>query len=78
MDEVNLVSGHTHGGQIRYPFIGALLAPDQGFFPKYSEVLYKESDTTMIISRGLGSSVIPIRINNPAEIVVVTLKAKVD
>lgn len=79
VDEVNLVlSGHTHGGQIRFPFIGALVAPDQGFFPKYSDGLYKESDTTMIISRGLGSSVIPIRINNPAEIVVVTLKAKVD
>lgn len=79
VDEANLVlSGHTHGGQIRLPFIGAVIAPDQGFFPKYSDGLYKESDTTMIISRGLGSSVIPIRINNPAEIVVVTLKAKVD
>ena len=69
VDETNLVfSGHTHGGQIRFPFIGAVVAPDQGFFPKYSDGFYKESDTTMIISRGLGNSVIPVRINNPEEI----------
>ena len=77
VDQVNLVlSGHTHGGQIRFPFIGAVVAPDQGFFPKYSDGLYEESNTKMIISRGLGNSVIPFRFNNPPEIIVITLKAK--
>ena len=76
VDQVNLVlSGHTHGGQIRFPFIGAVVAPDQGLFPKYSDGLYEESNTKMIISRGLGASVIPFRFNNPPEIIVVTLKS---
>lgn len=77
VDQVNLVlSGHTHGGQIRFPFIGALVAPDQGFFPKYSDGLYEEGNSKMIISRGLGTSVIPIRFNNSPEIIVVTLRAE--
>lgn len=62
----NLVlAGHAHGGQFRMPFIGGLIAPDQGFFPKYTSGLYKLSDkTNLIVSRGLGSSIIPVRINN--------------
>lgn len=77
VDQVNLaLTGHTHGGQIRFPFIGALVAPDQGLFPKYSDGLYEEGNTKMIISRGLGTSVIPFRFNNPPEIILVTLKAK--
>ena len=76
VNEVNLVlSGHSHGGQIRFPFIGALVAPDQGIFPKYSDGLYSKDKTKMIISRGLGTSVIPIRINNPPEIIVIKLKS---
>lgn len=76
VNEVNLVlSGHSHGGQICFPFIGALVAPDQGLFPKYSDGLYSKDGTKMIISRGLGTSVIPIRINNPPEIIVIKLKS---
>ena len=66
-------SGHAHGGQIRLPFIGGILAPGQGLFPKYDGGLYTESNTNMIVSRGLGNSIFPIRINNPPEIVSVTL-----
>lgn len=73
----NLVlSGHAHGGQLRLPFIGAILVPGQPLFPKYADGIHTSGDTTLIISRGLGNSSFPIRVNNPPELVVVTLKAK--
>ncbi len=67
-------SGHAHGGQFRLPVVGGLVAPNQGFFPKYDAGLFSENNTTMIVSRGIGHSVLPIRINNRPEIVAVTLK----
>ena len=71
---VNLVfSGHAHGGQFRLPFIGGLIAPDQGFLPKLTEGIHTNNNTSMVISRGLGNSIIPIRIFNRPELVVVTL-----
>jgi predicted MPP superfamily phosphohydrolase len=70
----NLVfCGHAHGGQFRLPFIGGIVAPDQGFFPKYDAGTYTENNMTMIVSRGLGNSIISVRINNCPEIVAVTL-----
>ena len=66
-------SGHAHGGQVRLPFIGGLIAPGQGFFPKYTEGIYVTNKTSMVVSRGLGSSSIPQRLFNHPEIVVVTL-----
>ena len=72
---VDLVfSGHAHGGQFRLPFVGGLVAPNQGFFPRYDAGQFIEENTTMIVSRGVGNSIIPFRINNPPEIVVVELK----
>ncbi len=72
---VDLVfSGHAHGGQFRLPFVGGLIAPEQGLFPKYDAGVFTEDNTTMVVSRGLGNSIIPVRINNSPEIVVVTLK----
>ena len=71
---VNLIfSGHAHGGQFRLPFIGGLVAPDQGFFPKLTEGIHTSNNTSMIISRGLGNSIIPLRIFNRPELIVVTL-----
>ena len=69
-----IFSGHAHGGQFRLPFIGGLVAPNQGFFPKYDAGRFDEGNTTMIVSRGVGNSIIPFRINNPPELVVVELK----
>lgn len=70
-----VLCGHAHGGQVRLPFIGALFAPNQGFFPEYTAGLYRQGDTQMVVSRGLGNSSFPIRINNPPELVVITLQA---
>ena len=67
-------SGHAHGGQFRLPFIGGLVAPNQGFFPKYDAGQFTEENTTMIVSRGVGNSIIPLRFNNRPEIVVAELK----
>ena len=72
---LNLVfTGHAHGGQVRLPWIGGLFAPGQGWFPSYDAGVFEESGTTMIVSRGLGNSVIPVRINNQPELVILTLK----
>ncbi|MDD2371923.1 MAG: metallophosphoesterase [Firmicutes bacterium] len=68
-----IFSGHAHGGQFRFPFIGGLLAPDQGLFPKYDSGLYRLGKTTMIVSRGLGNSLFPFRLFNGPELIVVEL-----
>ncbi len=71
-----VLSGHAHGGQFRLPFIGGVYAPDQGLFPEYTEGLHEMDGTSMIISRGIGNSVIPLRMFNHPEIVCMTLKAE--
>lgn len=71
---VDLVfSGHAHGGQIRLPFIGGLIAPGQGILPKYTSGKYTLDNTTMIVSRGLGNSIFSQRVFNRPEIIEVTL-----
>lgn len=71
----NLVlTGHAHGGQFRF-FGKGLIAPNQGFFPKYDNGIYSLTEhTDMIVSRGLGNSIIPFRLNNPPHIPIITLK----
>ena len=76
--EMDLVfSGHAHGGQFRLPFIGGLVAPNQGFFPKYDAGLFSEGSTNMIVSRGVGNSIIPMRFNNRPEIIVVEFQKSI-
>lgn len=66
-------SGHAHGGQFRFPFVGGLIAPNQGFFPEYDAGVFTEGDCSMVVSRGLGASIIPLRIGNRPELVVAEL-----
>lgn len=74
--EFDLVfSGHAHGGQMRLPLLGGVLAPGQGLFPEYDSGLYTRGDTSMVVSRGLGNSAFPFRINNRPEIILVVLKS---
>lgn len=73
-ENIDLVlSGHAHGGQFRFPLIGGIIAPNQGLFPKYDAGMYSEHSTTMIVSRGVGNSIIPIRFNNRPELVSIEL-----
>ncbi len=74
---VDLVfSGHAHGGQVRLPLVGGLVAPDQGLFPEYDGGFYKNGDTVMLVSRGIGNSIIPLRLFNRPEVVVAELVKK--
>ena len=73
---MNLVlSGHAHGGQFRLPFVGGLVAPNQGVFPKYDSGIFTENATNMIVSRGIGNSLLPFRFNNRPEVILVELKS---
>lgn len=75
--KVDLVlSGHAHGGQFRIPFVGGLVAPNQGLFPKYDAGLYTEENTNMIVSKGIGNSILPFRFNNRPEVILIELEHK--
>ena len=65
-----VVSGHTHGGQVRVPFKGGLYVGDQGYFPMYDKGLFDLNKIKILISSGLGSGKQKIpRFNNVPEVV---------
>ncbi|MBG9584829.1 hypothetical protein ABE42_37895 [Bacillus thuringiensis] len=68
-----VLSEHAHGGQFRLLVISKLVAPNQGVLPTYTAGLYEKQNTSMVVSRGLGNSIIPQRIFNRPELVVVQL-----
>lgn len=69
-----VLSGHVHGGQFRLPFIGGLYGPGQGLLPEYDSGVYSSGATDMVVSRGIGNSVFPVRFNNRPEVILITLK----
>ena len=71
-----LLVGHTHGGQCRLPFAGAIWVPGLGLFPRWDYGEYHEGKSTMIVNGGLGESILPIRFAMPPEIALVTLVRK--
>ncbi len=68
-----VLSGHVHGGIINIPPLGGLISPQLKLFPKYDAGVFTKDGSTMILSRGLGSHTIPIRIFNKAEVIVVDI-----
>ncbi len=69
--EVNLtLSGHVHGGQVRLPFIGALVVPSK-YGDRYSQGLIEKNGKKMIVTRGIGNSILNVRFNCVPEIVVI-------
>jgi hypothetical protein len=65
--------GHTHGGQVRIPIIGAIVVPGQKLFPQWDYGLFTSGQTTMVINGGLGETELPVRFNNKPEIVLIKL-----
>ena len=70
-----VLSGHAHGGQFRLPILGGLYAPGQGFLPEYDSGIFSRGETDLVVSRGVGNSVFPIRFHNRPEVIVITLHA---
>ena len=70
-----VLSGHVHGGTVILPWGKPLIGTDFRLFPKYSGGLYEECNSRMIVSRGLGTHSIKVRINNKPELVVVKIVA---
>lgn len=70
-DKINLtLAGHTHGGQVVIPFIGPIIVPSK-YGTKYASGYFEEDGKKMIVTKGLGTSILPIRLNCPPEIVVI-------
>ncbi|MGF0033767.1 metallophosphoesterase [Bariatricus sp. SGI.154] len=65
-----ILSGHYHGGVAQIPGIGGVIAPDFRLFPRYSGGLYEENDAAIVVSKGLGTHSVPVRLFNPAELIV--------
>ena len=69
-----VLTGHAHGGQVRLPFIGPIYSPSQGLFPKLTSGLYREGETQMFVSRGIGNGIAPYRFNDGPELAVLVLE----
>jgi uncharacterized protein len=70
-----VLAGHSHGGQVRLPFLGPLVLPPMG--RKYPEGHYHFNQLQLYVNRGLGTVGLPFRLNCPPEITVVTLTPQV-
>ena len=71
-----VLSGHLHGGTIRIPGLGGLMTPQFQFFSPYTRGQLKKGKTNMVVSAGLGTHSINVRLNNRPEAVVIRLKAE--
>ncbi len=71
-----VLSGHAHGGQFRLPLIGGVFCTQQGFFPRYTDGVYRDGGTQMVVSRGLGNTKHIPRLNNRPEVVLVELSSR--
>ena len=70
-----ILAGHTHGGQIRIPFVQPYWTPTKNR-GKYASGLFEIGDIYLYVNRGIGMAVLPIRFNCPPEITVIELKKR--
>jgi uncharacterized protein len=68
-----MLTGHTHGGQVRLPFIGAMVLPELG--KKYVEGWFRFGRMQLHVNRGIGTVGVPFRFNCAPEISLLTLRA---
>ncbi|MBQ7926278.1 MAG: metallophosphoesterase [Lachnospiraceae bacterium] len=70
-----VLSGHVHGGMVRIPFWGkGVVSPNVSFFPKYDGGSFRQGNSRMLLSRGLGTHTIPVRLFNPGELICIDFK----
>lgn len=67
------LSGHIHGGLMVLPVLGGFISPKLELFPEYDGGLYTRENHNMVLSRGLGTHTLPIRIFNPGEVTVIDI-----
>ncbi len=67
-----MLSGHTHGGQVRLPVVGPLVLPPMG--RKYIDGLYRFANMQLYVNRGVGTVGLPFRFNCPPELTEITLQ----
>lgn len=72
-----VLSGHLHGGLVRVPWFGGIVTPQGFLFPHYSGEMTKEGDQTVIVSRGLGTHTLNIRLFNMPELISIRLGGNV-
>ncbi|NIA30712.1 MAG: hypothetical protein GWP06_12470 [Actinobacteria bacterium] len=70
-----VLSGHTHGGQIRLPFIGPLVVRI-ALGRKYAQGLHRFGDTNLYVTRGIGTALVPVRFLCPPEITLIKLRSR--
>ena len=68
-----ILGGHYHGCVVQLPGIGGVISPNFTLFPKYSGGIYQEGEQTAVVSRGLGTHSVPLRLWNWPELIVLEL-----
>ena len=69
-----VLAGHCHGGVVRLPFVGGLFGPDRRLFPAWDAGLYRQGETALYVSRGLGYTNVHFRLFNRPEVAVIVLR----
>lgn len=69
-----VLAGHCHGGVVRLPFVGGLFGTDRWLFPAWDAGLYRQGETALYVSRGLGYTNVHFRLFNRPEVAVIVLR----
>ena len=69
-----VLAGHCHGGVVRLPFVGGLFGTDRRLFPAWDAGLYRQGETDLYVSRGLGYTNVHFRLFNRPEVAVIVLR----